>query len=171
MTAESTKTKRTAAPVNENEVQRRVAILKRFRELLTEQRNRFRNYLVVLDKQQLSIESANTEEILSHVDLEEKIVADIFSIQKVIDPLEAMYHASTSAEDRLQDGIPSLKGMLEDLKREAIVRSSYNRDLLSSRIAEIRSEINTLRNNPFITSSRKPVYNNFNAASLVDIKG
>ena len=161
------------ARVSEKELERRVAIVKRFRELLIRQRDRLRNYLVVLEKQQNSIESANAQDILDHVEMEEQIVADIFSIQKVIDPLEAMYHAAFHATGQRypRDDIPSLKTALEDLKSQAIARSSRNRDLLSARMAEIRGEINALRNNTFTAGARRCVYQNFNTASLVDIKG
>jgi len=159
-------------PVSEKELERRVAILKRFRELLIQQRDRFRNYLVVLERQQTSIESANAEQILAHVEVEEQIVADIFSIQKVIEPLEAMYQAAfQTAEKYPQDDVPSLKAALEDLKQEAIIRSSHNRNLLSARMAEIRSEINTLRNNPFTAGARQHVFHNYNSATMVDIRG
>jgi len=170
--------RQTAAPqVSKKEFDRRVAILKRFRELLVQQRDRFQNYLVVLDKQKDSIESANTEDLLTQVDLEEQIVADIFSIQKVIDPLEKMYNASAefqSDEPEVRgtpDDVPALKTALEDLKSQVIARSSRNRDLLSARMTEVRSEITSLRNSPFTAGKRRSVYQNSNAASLVDIKG
>jgi len=161
----------TPARVSEKELERRVAVVKRFRELLLRQRDRFRNYLVVLDKQQISIKSAGADDILAHVELEEQIVADIFSIQKVIDPLEVMYNAAFSAEQCPNDDITSIIAVLEDLKQEAIARSSCNRELLSARMTEIRSEINAMKNNPFASGARRPVYHNYNTASLVDIKG
>ena len=80
----------TAVDISPEELAQRVAILKRFKILLTQQRDRFRAYLEMLDKQQEIIENGNTDDLLAHVNLEEKIVADIFSIQKVIDPLEEM---------------------------------------------------------------------------------
>jgi len=152
--------------LSQGEIQQRVAILKRFRELLLEQRNRFRDYLEVLDKQQDMIRNRNTEALLAHVDLEEKIVNDIFTIQKVIDPLEDMYRAGNADQD---GEVPNLKAALDELKAEAIARSSRNRDLLSQHMAELRSEIKTLRQNPF--SARRSVYDNSGSASLVDIKG
>lgn len=152
--------------LSQGEIEQRVAILKRFRELLLEQRNRFRDYLEVLDKQQDMIRNRNTEALLAHVDLEEKIVNDIFTIQKVIDPLEDMYRAGNADQD---GEVPNLKAALDELKAEAIARSSRNRDLLSQHMAELRSEIKTLRQNPF--SARRSVYDNSGSASLVDIKG
>ncbi|MFP3042456.1 flagellar biosynthesis protein FlgN, partial [Treponema primitia] len=91
-----------AEVLSTEEISRRVAILKRFREMLRAQRDRFQEYLNVLDKQQDVIEKGDTEALLSHVELEEHIVSDIFNIQKVINPLEDMYRAVTA-----QPGLPA----------------------------------------------------------------
>ena len=159
-----------AESVNEEELARRVAILRRFRELLLQQRERFQSYLAALDKQQTVIKSGNTDELLAHVELEEQIVADIFSIQKVIDPLESIYNASISSATAPVDDVPALKITLEDLRNQAAARAVRNRELLSVRMASIRSEITDLRNNPFANTSRSR-YHHSGVASLVDIKG
>ncbi|MDR0877678.1 MAG: flagellar biosynthesis protein FlgN [Treponema sp.] len=169
----------TGAAISLEEFNQRVAILKRFRALLTEQRDRFRSYLEVLDKQKDVIETGSAEDLLSHVELEEKIVADIFSIQKVIDPLEEMYRAVTdklepagfSISENPRDDVPSLKSALEGLKTEAAARSTRNRELLSRRMGEIRSEITALRNNPYAGSARRSGFSEAWTASLIDIKG
>jgi hypothetical protein len=157
----------TGEPVSSEEVMRRVAVLKRFRELLTQQRDRFRNYLEVLDKQRDVIETGSAEELISHVEMEEKIVADIFSIQKVIDPLEDMYRAAYP--EREAADVAGLKTALEELKTEAVVRTERNKDLLSKRMTEIRTEIKTLRGNPY--AARPSVYAETESASLIDLKG
>jgi hypothetical protein len=159
--------KRAQAEIVPEEVVRRVAILRRFRELLTQQRNRFRAYLEVLDKQKDSIEKGSAETLISHVEMEEKIVADIFSIQKVIDPLEDMYRAAYPEKDA--GDVPGLKAALEELKTEAVVRSERNKELLSMRMAEIRSELKALRGNPY--AARPSIYASGDSASLVDLKG
>ena len=157
--------------LSSEEIQQRVSILKRFRELLSQQRDRFRHYLDALDKQKNVIEKGNAEDLLVHVELEENIVADIFAIQKVIDPLEEMYQARCSNQaagiDQDQE-VPSLRKALEELRSEAIVRSARNRDLLSKRMAQLRQEMKVLRSNPYAIhrspySQESPV--------LVDIKG
>jgi hypothetical protein len=163
---------------NPAEVQRRVAVLKRFRELLRQQRDRFAQYLEVLDKQKNVIESGSADELIFHVELEEKIVADIFSIQKVIDPLEDMYRTilpSKQAEKHIPAGVvmeerelPGLKSALEELKAEALVRSERNRELLAERMERLRLEIKSLRGNPY--AFHRSVYSG-ETASLVDIKG
>ncbi|MDR2470585.1 MAG: flagellar export chaperone FlgN [Treponema sp.] len=165
------------------EVERRVAILKRFRELLSQQRDRFRQYLEVLDKQKEVIERGSADDLLCHVELEEQIVGDIFAIQKVIDPLEDMYRASFPAPALAaiataaapEPGLPSevrevpgLRAALEELRSEAVLRSERNRELLARRMAELRQEMKALRSNPY--AIHRSVYGDGGAA-LVDIKG
>ena len=79
--------------LTQEEIDERIAILKRFRKLLEEQRNKFREYLDVLEKQQSAIEKGDTEAMLAHTELEQQIVANIGSLQKVITPIEKLYEA------------------------------------------------------------------------------
>jgi len=171
----------TTTKIDSAELAQRVAVLKRFKILLSQQRERFRSYLDLLDKQQDVIESGSAEELLTYVEIEEKIVADIFSIQKVIDPLEEMYNSLVSNHNNSQPSIkfdnsvsqeevPSLKASLENLKNEAVIRSTKNKELLSKRMLELRQEIKTLRNNPYAASGRN-AYSNSNKASLIDVQG
>lgn len=164
------------AGMSAEELAQRVAVLRRFRTLLQQQRDRFRSYLEVLDKQQDIIATGSAEELLSHVELEEKIVADIFSIQKVIDPLETMYQAVFPGARGFQrsegaDDVPDLKAALEDLKKEAVLRSTRNKELLSRRMVELRSEIKALRENPYAANARRSAFSSGATASLVDVEG
>ncbi|MDR0599920.1 MAG: flagellar biosynthesis protein FlgN [Treponema sp.] len=177
-----------AVPAGETgpaEVQRRTAILRRFRELLSQQRDRFRRYLEVLDKQRETIERGSADDLIAHVELEEKIVGDIFAIQKVIDPMEDLYRSAfpfpdsgigpgslSAPADMVLSGdareLPDLRRTLEDLKAEAVIRSGRNRDLLARRMEEIRREMKTLRANPY--AIHHSAYGEVNP-SLVDIQG
>ncbi|MCL2192140.1 MAG: flagellar biosynthesis protein FlgN [Treponema sp.] len=159
------------AAINQAELIQRVAILRRFRDLLERQRDRFRNYLALLESQQAAIGSGSGEEILAHVELEEQIVSDIFSIQKVITPLDDMYRAITP-HDFADDEIPALKTSLEDMKVRVQAQSAKNRELLSARMAEMRTEMDTLKDNPFLKNVRHSVYGgNTVTASLIDVQG
>ena len=174
--------------IDPDELSRRVAVIKRFRELLQTQRDRFQTYLNTLDKQKEVIQKGTTDDLLRHVELEEKIVADIFSIQKVIDPLEKMYQSTRlnsvpmeksvkgragSGESKSgkiksgEDEVFSLKEALDGLKAEAIIRSERNRELLSKRMAELSSEIKSLKRNSY--TRRK--FDNGPTPSLIDLKG
>ena len=151
--------------ISPRELSQRVAVIKRFKELLKAQRDRFQAYLNALDRQKDVIQMGTTDELLRHVELEEKIVTDIFSIQKVIDPLEQMY-ASVS-EKPGGDEVTSLKDALEGLKAEAAVRSERNRELLSRRMTELRSEIKSLRSNSY----PRRRFNSSPEPSMIDLKG
>jgi len=166
--------------IDQAELAQRVAILRRFKTLLTQQRDRFSSYLNLLEKQQNVIEKGSAEELLSYVEIEEKIVADIYSIQKVIDPLEEMYYTVVVGQNQQvkkgeissgQDEVPSLKASLEKLKTEAVIRSTKNKELLSKRMLELRTEIKSLRNNPYAANAKRGAFGGVNTASLVDIKG
>ena len=169
--------------ISPSELGQRIAVIRRFKELLKAQRDRFQAYLGALDKQKDVIERGTTDDLLRHVELEEKIVEDIFSIQKVIDPLEKMYQsikpeteaaggtkyvaAKSSGTDSGTDEVSSLKEALQGLKAEAVIRSDRNRELLSKRMAELRSEIKSLRINAY-TRRR---FDSGAEPSLVDLKG
>lgn len=163
--------------VSSEEIAQRVAVLKRFKTLLSQQRDRFKSYLDLLDKQQGVIESGSADDLLTYVEIEEKIVADIFSIQKVIDPLEEMYYTiiSGKAPDKFAgktdnpDDVSGIKASLDKLKGEAVIRSTKNKELLSKRMVELRAEIKHLRNNPY--AAGRTSFGSTNTASLVDIQG
>jgi len=74
------------------EIERRAAVFKRFRELLYEQYDKLQNYLLVLDNQKKSIENLNGAGISAQIELEEKLCSDIFSIQKCIGPMRALFN-------------------------------------------------------------------------------
>ena len=165
--------------ISQKELDQRVAVIKRFKELLKAQRDRFRTYLDALDRQKDVIEKGSADDLMHHVELEEKIVEDIFSIQKVIDPLEEMYHTVSqdfSKESGLKSGeknsggreeVTGLKEALEGLKAEAAIRSEQNRLLLAKRMAELRSEIKSLRSNAY--ARRR--YENTAVPTQIDIQG
>jgi len=169
--------------ISATELSQRVAVIKRFKELLQTQRDRFNTYLEALDKQKDVIQRGTTDDLLRHVELEEKIVADIFSIQKVIDPLEEMYQSvkvqspaksgsrpvEKLSSDKMsgEEEVVSLKEALDGLKAEAVVRSERNRELLAKRMAELRSEINSLKSNTYARRKSE----SSGGPSFIDIKG
>ncbi|MDR2135774.1 MAG: flagellar biosynthesis protein FlgN [Treponema sp.] len=174
-----------AAGLGREELNQRVAILRRFRALLAEQRDRFRAYLEELDTQKDVIETGSAEELIAHVEMEEKIVADIFAIQKVIVPLDTMYRslsapsgaagspaASGPAADSAgaETEVLGLKSALDNLKKEAVIRSGRNKEILSRRLLEMREEIKSLRANPY-RSGAYAAGSRSAGPSLVDITG
>jgi len=131
------------ATLNDSEIAERVAVLKRFRTLLEEQRLKFREYLTVLEKQEKSIADENSDAVLRHTELEESIIAEIFTIQKVIDPLEYMY--TNICRNTEHSDIPHLKTDLDDLQKRVLAQNKKNRELLRTHITGLRQQIASLK--------------------------
>ncbi|MDR0722571.1 MAG: flagellar biosynthesis protein FlgN [Treponema sp.] len=131
--------------------------------LLLAQQTRLDSYLAVLDKQYEAIENGGTEAILFYVELEEKIGRELFSIQKVVLPLEKLYGA-TKAQGA---DITTLKAILETRKEEVQVRLKRNRDLLAKQMTLLRSQIQTLQTSPL---RRTSVYASAGIPSCLDIR-
>jgi len=148
----------------------RVAILKRFRELLTEQRDKFRNYLSILDNQKKSIEKLNADELDAHIELEERLTYDILSIQKCIDPMRAMFNRAFRDKNPAAGDIEELNRTLDNLRLRTAERVKENKKLIEERMKILQSEIRTLRSNPFM-KKQKQVYSGAVSPSFVDIKG
>lgn len=85
--------------LTQEEIAERVAILKRFRTLLEQQRNKFQEYLHVLECQQGKIELEDGDALFAHAELEQQIVANISNLQKVIEPMQSMYNAVASGPE------------------------------------------------------------------------
>lgn len=155
----------TRQDLTQGEVDERVAILKRFRELLTEQRNKFREYLTVLEKQAQMISTENIDAMVHHTEIEQSIISEIYTIQKVIDPLEVLYR---DAHPGLADAeIPKLKTDLDHLRKEVIAQNGKNRELLKSHMTVLRQQVLSLRN-PY--AKRSSVYaSDSQTASRIDI--
>ena len=120
----------------QGELERRKAVLRRFRELLVQQREKFDHYLVVLDHEKTDIETGDIDKLVSHVELEEQIVSEIYTFQKVIDPLEDLYRASYPAGEASGESseVPELKDTLVELRDEVLARNAENRVLLKRRM-------------------------------------
>ena len=152
------------AKLNDSEIAERGAVLKRFRSLLEQQRLKFREYLTVLEKQEKSISDENTDAVLQHTELEESIIAEIFTIQKVIDPLEYMY---TNICKNEHSDIPHLKTDLDDLQKRVLAQNKRNRELLQTHITGLRQQIASLKR-PY--AHKESIYaSTARTAALVDL--
>lgn len=133
--------------LTQQEFEERVAILKRFRTLLEQQRNKFREYLNVLEKHQESILEENTEALVAHTELEQQVVASIVKIQKVIVPMSEMYSkVSKFASSDETNSIQKIQNELSSLQEKIIEQNNKNRDLLRVHISEIQSQMKQLKN-------------------------
>jgi hypothetical protein len=150
------------------ELAQRTAILRKFRELLLEQREKFQRYLLVLDNEKSDIESGDIDRLMAHVELEEQVVSDIFTFQKVIDPLEDLYRSAYPQGAAEGDELPELKSSLVELRCEVLKRNEENRILLKQRMETLRTEITGLR---IPMGARRSVYASSGGGSVLDIQG
>ena len=156
------------AAVYEGELQKRMTMLRRLRELILEQRGKFERYLDVLDQEKGDIETGDVDRLVAHVEIEEAIVSEIFTFQKAIDPLEQLYRAALPSGDPGLREVHGLRDSLLELKTEVLKRNAENRGLLKARMEALRSEVLSLRN-PL--AMRRSVYANEDTGSLIDIRG
>lgn len=156
------------AALYEGELERRVALLRRFRELLLQQRSSFERYLTVLDHEKADIEQGDVDRLMAHVEIEEAIVSELYTFQKVIDPLEQLYKEAYPPAEAATHDLPALKGALVELRDEVLRRNEENRNLLKGRMEVLRGEILALRG-PY--AKRSSVYAGAGEGGLLDISG
>lgn len=152
--------------LSKEELDQRVAVLRRFRELLVRQREKFSDYLGLLDRQRADIEKGDVDALVAHVELEQGIVGEIFAVQKVIDPLEDMYKAAYKGAE--PEGVSELRSTLSVLRDEVAGRNAENRALLKQRMDMLRRQIMTV-GNPY--AKRTSVYGAAAEPKALDIKG
>lgn len=157
------------------EIDERTAVLRRFKKLLEEKRNKFREYLAALEQQEKSISEGNMAQVERQSVLEDYIVSELYTIQRVIDPIEEMYrdiHRQKNIAGMVRDSeeekfIPKLQADLDKLQEDILRQNKKNRELLKSGMAEVRQEINSLKK-PF---RKKNVYASESGnASIIDIQ-
>ena len=132
-----------------------MAVLRRFREALLRQRERFSRYLEMLEQQPPGENDGDRpdsdrhdgdrydpEQLEIHVEMEQAIIHEIASIEQVIEPLQLMCreHDSEGAAD-----IPKLQAALDRTRDEVLRRTVRSRELLKQEISSLRSEISGLR--------------------------
>lgn len=151
--------------LTEKEVEQRVAILKRFKTLLQEQRDKFNQYLTVLEAQQKSISDENVDSILKHTEMEQSIIKDIFRMQKAVDPIERMFKLVNPPGS--EEDVIGLKNDLEKLQNSVLEQNKKNRELLEKKMNYLRQEIASIKPVPKYAAG---VYSeSANTGSYVDI--
>ena len=133
--------------LSQNEIDERVAVLKRFKTLLMQQRDKFREYLSVLEKQQTSIAEENTDALIAHTELEQQVVSNIAGLQKVIVPMAEMYSSirSSAHEDETR-ALESIRNDLARLQSQILIQNEKNRNMLRVHIANIQTQMGRIKN-------------------------
>ena len=133
------------ATLTQGEIEERTAILRRFREALLRQRERFNRYLEMLEQQAPGEDAGDRgdlHQIEIHVEMEQAIIHEIASFEQVIEPLQLMYreHDPDGAAD-----FPHLKAAFERTRDQVLRHTVRSRELLKQEISSLRSEISSLR--------------------------
>ena len=144
------------------EVEERVALLTRLRDNLLKQREKFEEYLLVLEEEETAISNRDSERLSHLVELESRIIADIGSVQKVVAPLSELYRDVTSDPD---PEILDLEASLGRLHREATERNLRNQELLRGGLETLRQEIASVARPQRAVN----VYSSRGTATLLDI--
>ena len=136
--------------LTQSELNERIAIVRRFKSLLEAQRNKFREYLTVLEKQQCTIEAEDGDALAAHTELSSQIVANITNLQKVIVPMQALYESGAtppaqgsdgSADSADQSGVTQIQTELADLQRRVLLQNEHNQMLLQAHLRQLRTQI------------------------------
>lgn len=136
--------------LTQEQLDERVAILKKFRALLEEQRQKFREYLFSLECQENCIAQNQTDALIAHTELEQEVVANIASLQKVIVPMSQLYHARGVANisEAENASVQKLQNELSQLQEKVLLQNQKNRQLLRMSIDLVREKIAEIKNNP-----------------------
>ena len=146
----------------DREIQERVTILRRLRETLSAQREKFRNYLALLEKEEEIIRKGDIERLESQVEVEQSIISDIFKLQRAMRPLDVLYRKAYPMREK---SIANLESSLENVKKRVLVKNEKNRLLLKEKMALLRQEIKELRSG----YSMKSPFKEIGTPTLVDI--
>lgn len=118
------------------------AVVRRLREMLLRQRERFQHYLDILEQEERDIRDGDAEKLLGHVELEQSVIADIVTLRRVIAPLEELYQAAYPEPEAT---IPPLALTLERMGTQVAERNARNRAMLERSMEDLRREIASLR--------------------------
>lgn len=133
--------------LTQEELDERIAILKRYRALLEQQRNKFQEYLNVLEKQSDALADHSAGKAAVHSQIEDQLVSQLANLQKVISPMEKLYeekHVATMSFDN--DPIPDLKNELTRLKERVLMQNYQNREMIQERLIETKPVVQNFRN-------------------------
>lgn len=155
--------------LTQTELDERIAILRRFRTLLEQQRSKFQKYLNVLEMQESKISMEDADALIAHSELESQIVQSIGSLQKVIMPMQELYQSSQAARYNPQEALPinQIQKDLERLQSQVLEQNEKNRNLLKTHISQLKEQMLKMKN-PY--KNRQSVYGeNGNVGSRVYI--
>ncbi len=161
--------------LTQEQINERIAILKRYRALLVQQREKFAQYLKALEKQETSIENEDAEVLLEHTELEQQVLSGITNLRKCIIPMEALYKESLNSTWTAQDAdtisIQKIESELDNLQTKVLAQTEKHRNLLKSHMTVLSNRINSMyQANPY--RGKRSVYTQTSEpeSTLLDIE-
>lgn len=148
--------------INAQTKRERVALLNKLRSQLLAQRDKFEEYLVVLEQQEAAIAEGDAERLGRYVEMESQIIGDIEAVQRVVAPLAAVYREVTPEPD---PEIVDLTETLGHLHKEASKRNSRNQELLRGGMESLRQELEAVKQ----PQRAYNVYSSRDTATVLDI--
>ena len=132
--------------ISQEELNERVRLLHRFKELLQQQRAKYQEYLNVLEKQQNSIECENADNLMAHTELGKQVVENLKTLQKVIVPMKKMCEAHNIQLSTGDKEIETLQNDLTSLQEKVLKQNELNQDLIRSHMESLINRINNFKN-------------------------
>ena len=128
--------------ISKEELDERVAILKKFKMLLEQQRKKFQ------EAQENKITEEDSDSLIAHSELEAQIVQGIGSLQKVIVPMQELYNKSGAAFYNPKEALPvsQIQNDLSKLQSQVLAQNEKNRSLLKVRMVQLKKQISDFRN-------------------------
>ena len=137
--------------------------------MLEQQRNKFKEYLAVLEKQEEGIISENDTVISAQSELEQQIVSNTTNLQKVIVPIEKLYKEKGIT---LTAEIPEIQKELSNLQQAVLTQNEKNQNLLKEHMVQIRNQITKIsdpRFNPY--AKKTSIYSQKTSIpSIIDVE-
>jgi len=147
------------------ELEERLAVIKRFKALLQEQRDKFYEYLLILEKQEIEIRKENLVSMQEYDAIGDAIIKNIIDIQKVIDPIEAIY--KETKHEMWNADIGKLQEDLKKLQIAVLRQNKNNCSIIEDRMFAIEDEVLKLK---YKNKYSKSIYaKNGDVANYVDV--
>ena len=124
------------------EVKQKKSISIKLRKILIRQLEKYKSYRNLLEQEEKAIIKGDTDKIEVYIQLEHSIIREIYSIQKIIHPLEKSFFKVSPENEEL---IEKLHNSIEQMRKQVLLKNKSNRILLKKQLTFLKQEINSLR--------------------------
>lgn len=125
-----------------SETAHRIAVIRRLKSLLEEQRDKFGEYLELLERESQAISRRDTAVLMGQVEHERRVVQAIVSFNRIIGPIQEVY---LSLYPERNNDIESLKAAVDRMRDDVVKKNEANRVLLRARMNELKDRVESLK--------------------------